>query len=330
MTNFDIPKEENFLAEKIFYSGNKQQIRIKANRYQHILNFLLSDEAKPHKITKIQEAIFLDAPQLFKRDENKKPSEIKKNQNRQFNEMLNDLEKWKLVISNPVKSEKGGVQTKEYRLTLLGATIGLIVQYTISVDKQDSFDRLFGTWRDYLANVPSSLNTFCLNYMTKCRNSDLFDNFARLYIDTLIHNNYGIQNEIDLFTQMILIRSEVSRPENELLWDLWQQVFRDMIPYESQMFIHHLKIHIGRQIVRKVHDFSVYEEIRYDIRDNYDDIVIEGNCKNCSTEHFYLVVTVFSYLIFLFTNNTKYIIQEYACNLRCKRCNSNDFEIISI
>lgn len=326
----DYPNHQAFVPEKIFYSGNMKQLRIKAKRYQHILKFFLRDESKLFKITRIQEGVFSEAPQLFKPNKNKNSSAIKKNQNRQFNEMLKDLEEWRLVMSLPARSEKGGVETKEYRLTLSGKTIGLLVQYVMSKDKQQSFDKLFNIWRSYLEFTPSSLNTFCFNYITECRKVGLFEKFAELYINNMIYNNYSIQNEIELFTQMIFSRYEKSEPENDQLWDLWQQVLRAMSPYEYELLIHHLKIHIGRQIVRKVHDFSIYEEIRYDIRDEYDKTVIEGYCKNCSSEYIYLVITVFSYLIFLFTDNTKNIIHNYARNLKCKRCNGNNFEIMSI
>jgi hypothetical protein len=275
----DYPNHQTFVPEKIFYSGNKKQFRIKAKRYQHILKFFLKEESKLFKITRIQEGVFSEAPHLFKPNNNKNQSTIKKNQNRQFNEMLKDLEEWRLVISSPARSEKGGGETKSYRLTVLGRTIGLIVQYIMSKDKLQSFDKLFNIWRSYLEITTSSLNTFCFNYITECRKIGLFEKFVELYINNLIYDNYSIQNETDLFTQMILSRYVKSEPENERLWDLWQKVFRSMTPYEYELFIHHLKIHIGRQIVKRVQDFSIYEKMRYDIREEYDDIVIEGTGK---------------------------------------------------
>ena len=113
--------------ENIFYSGNKQRMKNKAKRYQYIIKFFLTDIKESFKITKIQNAVLSQAPEIFKVDTNRKPFQIKKNQNRQFNDLLKDLKGWKLIHSSPTKSTRGGVETEDYCLTNLGITIGLMI-----------------------------------------------------------------------------------------------------------------------------------------------------------------------------------------------------------
>ena len=188
---------QNTLKKIFDFDDEKNQFTNKAQRYQYIIQFLSKDDKNnSYKITDIQDEILQKAHDLFNIDKTKKPSEIKKNTNRQFNKYLYELETWNLVKSKHVKSSKA-VDTKVYQLSEFGQSLALMIDSILSENKQDKYNKLYYYWKIYLSENPSSIDIFCLSYLDKCKKEGFFEEFAQFFINNLVYGKQNIQNNND-------------------------------------------------------------------------------------------------------------------------------------
>jgi hypothetical protein len=315
------------ILEKIFdFDEEKNQFTKKAQRYQYIIQFLSKDDKNnSYKITDIQDEILQKATDLFNIDRTKKPSDIKKNTNRQFNKYLDELEEWNLVKSEDVKSSKA-VDTKVYQLSKFGKILSLMIDSLLSENKKDKSDKMYEYWKVYLSDYSSSIDSFCMSHLHKCKEEGLFEEVAQFFINNLVHYNQNIRNIIDLFTQMILVRFN-DKQKDSILYNLWKRSFDELDEPTQKLFSNHMKIHLNRMILRIIRDYNKYELKRFEIRDKHDLIVAESFCKKCPNSFQYIAINVISYVLHAFNKEDK-TIDEYLTNLKCEQCKENGFEII--
>lgn len=315
---------QNILKKIFDFDEKENRFTNKAQRYQYIIQFLSKDDKNnSYKITDIQDKI-LKVPDLFNIDKTKNQYEIKKNSNRQFNKYLDELKNWNLVKSTPIKSSKS-VDTNVYQLTEFGQVIALMINSILSENKQDKYNNLYEYWKIYLSDYSSSIDIFCMLYLSKCKEEGLFEEFAQFFINHLIHINQNIQNINDLFTQMILVRLD-EKQKNTVLHTLWKRSFDELDGQIQKLFSNHMRIHINRMILRIIHDYNKYELKRFEVRDKYDMIIAESRCKNCPSIFEYIAISVLSYVSYAFNKEDKTIV-ECLTNLKCERCKESNFEI---
>jgi hypothetical protein len=223
----DILTHKPALLKKIFAKDESGKYTNKAQRYQHLVNFFLSDENHFFKITEIQNILF-DFPTIFNIDsEGYNSSYIRHNRNRQFNDHLQKLEESQVIISNKTQSIRGLSNVKEYKLSKFGKTIALIIEFILSDKKQEIYEKIYGYWKSYLNNNSTSLTLFCLAYLDKCKDRGLFNTFVDFFIDNVLYRNSYIRNNQEFFTQLILVKFEDDK-ENKIFYELWRNAFEDL------------------------------------------------------------------------------------------------------
>jgi hypothetical protein len=252
-------------------------------------------------------------------------SQIKKNQNHQFNNYIKDLEEWGIVFSIPTKSIKGGTETKEYKLSKLGKTFALIIEFDLTEEKQGIYDKLFDYWKSYLSEFPTSLDLFCLKYLDRCKEGGIFNEFAYFFMNTIKYGNQHIRNNSDLFTQMALVRVNDMK-KNQTLLGLWEKSFGELDERNKEIFLYHMSIHINRIISLNAHDYATFELKRYGRRNLSDCIIAEFCCSCCHSYCEYMEVSVLSYISYVF-NQPIIMVKRTLDGLKCKNCEANKMEM---
>jgi hypothetical protein len=323
--------EQNFFYDvsfikKIFeLDEDKKNFKNKAKKYQYILKFFLTDENASFKITAIQNKVLKEAPDIFKVDKTQNPSIINKNKNKTFNSYLEDLESWNLVLSRPAKNIKGGVETKEYHLSKLGKTFALITECILCEHNQNNHDRLFDDWKSYLTDFSTSLDLFCLKYLDKCKQSGLFNEFANYFVKNQMYQNLYIRNNADLFSQMILVKSDDTQ-KNQILSELWAKSYYELDEKSRQLFSNHMRIQLNRMIAMNVNNYTQYESQRYDKLNLSGNVIVEFICSCCKSNFKYVSIRVISYISYAFIKEDA-AIEHNLKNLKCEKCNENKFHL---
>jgi hypothetical protein len=311
-------ENEKDLIKKIFeFDQNENRFTEKAQQYQWIIQFL-SDGDVYHNITDTQDWIFSKVPLLFNFDVNDTPSENKKNTNGLFNRHINNLEKWNLIESIPDKSSKGGVNTRKFCLSVFGKLVASIIETILNEDKREGYDELFDSWKLHLTAYPSSLNLFCVRYLDKCKEKEIFDEFAEFYLKSFTSGkNRQVQNVNDLFTQMILVKFKDGN-KNSILFDIWKQSFNELDEKNRKLFSNYMRIYINRITSNNAFDYGEYETKRFEVKDKIDHVIAEARCILCS-DYQYIAVNVFSYLSYFFDHPDENIKELYH-KIKCRFC----------
>jgi hypothetical protein len=316
----------NFLKElfNLDKDGNKTTTSL---YYQHILLYLLEDVNQFYKVRQILNGIITKVPirRKGKTKQKENPSDIVENREKTFRIYCDNLKFWNLVSSRETVSEKGKAPTNEYRLTKFGNLIALIISTEFAEDKREIYDKLYDYLESHFKDKSYSLDEFCIKYFRKCKEVNLFGEFIDYLRNSLVYNNDYISNDNDLFTHMILLRTDDKRI-NRKLWKLWKKSFNELSVENMRYIQQHLKLALERRIEEKIKDYSEFENARFCNMQNFGKITLEVYCAKCNdeTNYFYEPILILIYLEFLFTNR-KNVSSSAFKDIKCIKCKRNKF-----
>ena len=228
---------------------------------------------------------------------------------------------WKIIESIPDESSRGGVKTRKFRLSVFGKMVASMIETILTENKRDGHDKLFDFWKSHLTLNSSSLNSFCIKYLDKCKEKGLFDEFVKFYLTSFTSGkNRPLQNTNDLFTQMILVSFE-DNDRNSILFDIWKQSFGELDDQTHSLFSYYMKIYLNRTTLNEVIDFGKYEQKRFDIKDKIDKVVVEVSCMVCTNVQ-YNTIDVISYVSNLFGQLDEKM-KESLFTLKCQHNSAN-------
>jgi hypothetical protein len=301
----------------IFERNTKGDFSLRSKRLQRILIFLYDNPEKYFRTrTLFKEILKLDPTTLFK--VNKKGGTAAKNVSPenfhyQFQSLLNYFNFIGIVEFREVRGNKTKGMVKEYKLTQFGKIISLLAKsYSCNSNENNYklYNEIHQTWRVEFESPPvSSLDIFCKEYFSKCKEKGFFGDILNRYKDSLLSKKNYLQsyNKIDLYCQIILpvvdyIESIDNEKEkkNTKLWKLWYQSLMNLDEKTGKKFLLHIKLYLTRQIEKSVHQFDRYELERFDNRFNTSYVTIEAICTNCFRWYFYLSIPVITYVGYLF------------------------------
>ena len=249
--------------------------------------------------------------------------------NNQFDGYLNGLKILGLVVFKPVKANTLNLMIEEYQLSRLGSNVALISKAQSEQCNDKTCDEIYNEWILYFEDHPFSLDIFCKKYFHSCKESKLFNEFVKHYIDYFLYSK-DVYSSADFFTRLILSRPEDSELKNEKLMDLWKDSMMSLDAHNGELFFNHIRTHLNTLIERKVHDFAKYEDKRYRNRDKFNMVVIEGTCENCVNEYTYFTVPTIIYVMYLFYGKSHAALYSYTKNIQCQRCRNHKFDFVII
>ena len=199
--------------------------------------------------------------------------------------------------------------------------VASMIETILIENKRDGYDKLFDFWKSHLILYPSSLNSFCIKYLDKCKEKRLFDEFVNFYIKSFTSGkNRPLQNTNDLFTQMILLKLE-DDSRNLILFDIWKQSFGELDENTRKLFSYYLKIYLNRTTLNEVFDFGKYEQKRLEIKDKIDIVVVEVSYMVCTNVQ-YIAIDVISYISYVFGQPDEKTIKSLS-TLKCQHNSAN-------
>ena len=254
------------------------------------------------------------------------PSKKADNQNEQFSLYFRVLSFFDLVKIVMVRHKKNPSKKVEaYKLSNFGKALSLFVRTQNKNFGPQLCNKMYDYWKTYFDDKPFSLDIFCKHYFLVCNDSGLLGEFIKIFIDYFFNRHY-ILSYSELFTNMIFFKFEGDDSNNKKLWDFWMMSIAKL-GNDENLFFHHIKIYMNRFVEKNVHDFSKYENVRFENRSNSKFVTIEGICKNCINEYVYLQIPIICYLKGYFLNDYR-ILSDYMeiTSYSCQKCRKNEFE----
>ena len=281
------PKKEYavpFIKEifKIDTYGNRS---IKSIYYQNILRCFLDNYEKFFKVREILNNLIKENKLPLRTKQfntnNKPKSKIIEDREKTFRSYFQNLTNWNLLESRKTKSKKGNSTTLEYGLTEFGHLMLLLIETDFADNKEKKYNELYKFLETYFLDNSYFLNIFCMKYFKKCKDLNLFGELVDYLKSSFAYNYDNIENDNDLFTNMIILRTS-DRKTNKILWKLWRESFDELDRECKGLFLHHMKIKIERMIENKVKDYSGFEDMRYMLRNSLEMIPVELYCSKCN------------------------------------------------
>ena len=289
--------------------------------YQCILRYFLKDPNQFAKVREVANWLIDIVPLRTKKASNESgsKSEIVENREKTFRKYFGDLSSWNLISSRKTIGQKGNVSTYEFKLTNFGNLLALLIETEFAEHKEKAYDQLYQYLQSYFMNQSYSLDEFCISYFEKSKDSKLFGLFVEHLRKNLIYHNYYVSNDNDLFTQSILLTTDI-KAINKKLWKLWKKSFDELAPENMRLLQHHLKLVLGRMIERKIKNYDRYLRVVFDARADFGKIVTEVYCSECDDDvaYQYETVSVLTYLRAVFYD-VKALSKSFRY-LTCKNC----------
>lgn len=132
-------------------------------------------------------------------------------------------------------------------------------------------------------------------YLKKCKENNLFEIFIDYFRKNVIYQNKYIENEKDLFTFMVFLRT-FDKKLDKKLWKLWLESFNELGRHSQELLIYHLKLAIDRIVSGTVLNDGEYEKVSFTCKDIKDRVTIEYRCLKCDKVLFYNATSILVYL----------------------------------
>ncbi|CAN5865529.1 hypothetical protein BH23THE1_BH23THE1_13580 [soil metagenome] len=313
-----------FFLSEIFAQDSKGNTTVLSSYYQRIIQYFLVDTNSYIKVREVANCVIKNVDLRIKKgnaiDKTQNKNEIVEDREKTFRKYFNHLVSLKILTERPTKMEKGNGYTLEFKLTKLGNLVALIINTEFTADKGASYDMLYSHLESHFDDQPSTIDVFCKIYLKKCKDNGFFEIFVDSLRRNLLHLTKYVESENDIFTQMILLRTNNKRI-NKKLWSLWKQSF-DELDQNIQFFLmKHLKLVIDRIISESMENFSFYEDASFKCKDIFYVVIVEYRCLKCGKFCALKSITILKYLNKLFngvkTEKLRSSDNTYVCS-QCK------------
>ncbi len=180
-----------------------------------------------------------------------------------------------------VKERKGEGMTTLYSFTEFGLIVALLILMTKASKKQKAIELLYRTLRKNFQNS-GSIGEFCLSFTKKMYEGKLLEKYLSTMLATAERNN-SIIDINDFFANSLLL--ELNEVESKRFLRMKGEAFNGLSPEMKKRFMHLKKLEIEERMYKKLNNFENFEKTRFEIRNDYEKIVIEGFCQNCNLYH---------------------------------------------
>jgi hypothetical protein len=76
----------------------------------------------------------------------------------------------------------------------------------------------------------------------------------------------------------------INREKARYYTQLWQETFNEMDQETQRFILHSIKLRIEAKMEREAIFREGFEYVRFEYRDRYDMVTVEGHCKNCGED----------------------------------------------
>lgn len=190
------------------------------------------------------------------------------------------------------KEAKGQGTVVVYSYTEFGLIISFLIMTMSPSKRLKAVDYLYRTFRKNFKTNPSSLDVFCLSFMTKLYMNKLFDKYADAMLYTA-EKGSSIGDANDFFASSLIL--DLNENDSKLFLKIKEQAF-DVLPLDMKKnFMHLRKLEIEALMFRISKNLKNFEKTRFEYRNYFEKLVTEGFCENCKL-YFVMVLPLVQYL----------------------------------
>jgi hypothetical protein len=321
----------DYSFREIFNKDKSGNTVVKSLYYQRIIQYFLKGVKEYHTLREVVKVIIKLLPlRTREKEENdldidEEWNEVVENREKTFRTYFSNLVSWQILSKRPTPMKTGPGNTDEYQITNFGHLLALLIDTEFN-NNEKSFNTLYSYLESYFDDRIYSVYHFCKSYLKKCNDVHLFKVFIKYLKENILYKNNYIENDNDLFTSFIFMRTSDEKL-NQRLWSLWYKAYTELDYGLQQLLLYHLKIAMERRIVETIPIYGAYEGFLLEFRNQYFTIPIEYQCINCNSNFIFLrQMPIINYLSMLFNgifvrevdvseieNQVKYI--------QCNECN---------
>jgi hypothetical protein len=255
---------------------------------------------------------------------------------------INDLIALKLIeTKGTIKAEKNILETPLYAYTKLGYLLNLIIdsrtlEKQISnerkpekvVDKKKDLDSVNNELFCLLDSVffkveqnSSSATIFYSHFIKKCKDKGLFSKLIEHIVD-VAHSNHGVKNMRDLFEHVMDLDFKEGETRRYFL-DLWRETIDELEPEVAALILFQMKLNAERRF-QNIREYFTreYEEMHFQNRNDYERIVVEGDCIKCNFQ------TVIALPYLDYRKRFSLVTRDDTIKLDCPKCGTKDSLVI--
>ena len=184
-----------------------------------------------------------------------------------------------------------GGSTSYYRNSDSGNILAWLIEYLKSEKKDIAVKTLYDIWIKNFEKIDSSLEKFMRIFFRKFYEQKVFEKFIICYLLRVINETY-----VKDWTNLL---NYLTHPFNQTVEDLklymkiWEESIAELDEESRKMFLYRLKLDIEVKVESKVVNYKSYEEIRFEIRENHEQICVEGICESCNYSNIYKVNLIY-------------------------------------
>jgi len=222
------------------------------------------------------------------------------------------------------KQSKGTGTIQIYKFTHSGLLLASILETVSSQKKDKALKKAYDILMSIFTLSPNSpvATIFYHNFFVKCKKEMVFNKFV-VHILAVANSGKGFNSVSELLVSAMDLGLKESIDRKRFL-DLWLRTLEQLSPYDKKLLLFQMKLNAeNRYRSRLQAGYSrEYEGKWFELRNDYERIVIEGKCHRCEKEY----VLVWPYISYR---------QEYA-NVEsgspiitdCPTCGNNDCLVI--
>lgn len=179
----------------------------------------------------------------------------------------------------------------------------------------DIYSAIYDTLDSILMKTvkPSYTNIFYSFLFKRCKLGSLFQKMVQQMYNILNTDNYTIRSISDLLAYTV---SSTYLDVNtcKKFFRLWKQTIEDLKPEARKIVLYQMKL-LAEQRFQNANAplFKSYEKIRFKYRDNFEYIIVGGNCNKCS----YYDATPLNYIEYIRSLTHS---NDILKKVECKKC----------
>jgi hypothetical protein len=179
------------------------------------------------------------------------------------------------------KESKGNGTTTLYSFTEFGLIVALLLLTQHANRKAKAINLLYNTLCKNFENS-GSLGEYCLSFVRKMYDGGLFDKYLKTMLETAEKNN-SIKDIKAFFANSLLL--ELNENDSKRFLSMKNEAFHSLSPEMKNRFMHLTKLDIESKMFQISNNIENFEKTRFEIRNNYEEIVVEGLCQKCKLYH---------------------------------------------
>ena len=174
----------------------------------------------------------------YKSNLDRSPSSSIENRHDRVKKALRKLEEISLISTRPAEASKGNAPIKEYTLTEKGYVVALFVEVDNDPKLTESYDKLFDLMITSLRDRPSSVDSFLLIFLSKCKEAGVFKEFIDYYLDRMKSDYEYSRNRTTLEILLFFpLKDEITVKK---FYELWRksalELPEELVPTLSILF----------------------------------------------------------------------------------------------